>query len=270
MLNAAHVSPDTGRPGAFQRLPKAGGRSARALPPTVMVAVENPVVAKVMADSLAHAGFTTLTASTDPDVAALLDEVLADILVLDARLAGTSAWAAAGQDGAGGRPKAVVMLVERGMPASGARQDGCIVATLVKPVSAEALVDAVVRASVEKKSEPDSSRSERLGPLLIDCSRQQVLVDHGEAPVQAVELSPSEFRLLHFFASHSDRVVTRAEILRGVWGATAVLEERTVDVHIVRLRNALKPFGLESIIRTVRGAGYAVGTLPGAASSDCG
>jgi len=73
---------------------------------------------------------------------------------------------------------------------------------------------------------------------------------------ELIELEPTEFRLLRHFMSHRDRVFTRSQLLDTVWGANVFIEERTVDVHIRRLRKVLEPFGKQHLIQTVRGAGY--------------
>jgi two-component system phosphate regulon response regulator PhoB len=73
---------------------------------------------------------------------------------------------------------------------------------------------------------------------------------------KALKMGPTEFELLHFFMTHTDRVYTRAQILDQVWGDHVFLEDRTVDVHIRRLREALTPSGHERLVETVRGAGY--------------
>jgi two-component system phosphate regulon response regulator PhoB len=73
---------------------------------------------------------------------------------------------------------------------------------------------------------------------------------------RAVELGPTEFRLLHFFMTHAERVYNRPQLLDQVWGTQVFVEERTVDVHIRRLRAALEPFEMDRLIQTVRGSGY--------------
>src|SRR5512141_1871714 len=73
---------------------------------------------------------------------------------------------------------------------------------------------------------------------------------------QIVDLGPTEFRLLHFFMTHAERVYSRAQLLDQVWGDHVFVEERTVDVHIRRLRQALEPSGLDNLVQTVRGSGY--------------
>jgi two-component system phosphate regulon response regulator PhoB len=85
-------------------------------------------------------------------------------------------------------------------------------------------------------------------------------VDNASQRVTAkgtpVHLGPTEYKLLHFFVSHPDRVYTREQVLDRVWGRNVYVEERTVDVHIRRLRKALEPFGYDGLIQTVRGTGY--------------
>ena len=75
-----------------------------------------------------------------------------------------------------------------------------------------------------------------------------------------VELGPTEFRLLHFFMTHQERVFSRSQLLDLVWGTNVYIEERTVDVHIRRLRKALEATGKDKLLQTVRGAGYRFST----------
>ena len=91
----------------------------------------------------------------------------------------------------------------------------------------------------------------RIGPLQLDSKAHRVWVDG-----QSINLGPTEFRLLEFFMSHPDRVYSRTQLLDYVWGRNMYVEERTVDVHIVRLRKLLKPLNCDRMIQTVRGYGY--------------
>ena len=79
-----------------------------------------------------------------------------------------------------------------------------------------------------------------------------------------VDLGPTEFRLLHFFMTHKDKVYSRSRLLDKVWGTNVFIEERTVDVHIRRLRKALEPHGVDGMVQTVRGAGYRFADLAAA------
>jgi two-component system phosphate regulon response regulator PhoB len=94
-----------------------------------------------------------------------------------------------------------------------------------------------------------------LGGLRIDSAAHRVFA--GEQPVQ---IGPTEYRLLHFFMTHPERVYTRSQLLDHVWGGGVYVEERTVDVHIRRLRKTLEPLGKDNLVQTVRGAGYRFST----------
>ena len=89
------------------------------------------------------------------------------------------------------------------------------------------------------------------GSLRIDGAAHRVFA--GDDPVS---IGPTEYRLLHFFMTHADRVYSRSQLLDHVWGGSVYVEERTVDVHIRRLRKTLEPSGLDGMVQTVRGAGY--------------
>ena len=104
--------------------------------------------------------------------------------------------------------------------------------------------------AILRRSMPDE-QAIQLGDLYLDPSSHRV-----KAGDVALELSPTEFRLLHYFMSHTDRVFTRAQLLDQVWGEQVYVEERTVDVHIRRLRKQLAPFSLDALLQTVHGSGY--------------
>jgi two-component system phosphate regulon response regulator PhoB len=91
--------------------------------------------------------------------------------------------------------------------------------------------------------------------LRLDLAQHRVL-----AADRTVEMGPTEFRLLHFFMTHAERVYSRGQLLDHVWGPSVYIEERTVDVHIRRLRKALEPFGYDKLVQTVRGVGYRFST----------
>jgi len=110
-----------------------------------------------------------------------------------------------------------------------------------------ARINAVLRRSLPGGGEDKLA----VAGLEVDAASQRVTV-RG----QAVHLGPTEYRLLHFFISHPERVYTREQVLDRVWGQNVYVEERTVDVHIRRLRKALAPHGMDAMIQTVRGTGY--------------
>ncbi|HFB65695.1 MAG TPA: phosphate regulon transcriptional regulatory protein PhoB [Aeromonadales bacterium] len=121
---------------------------------------------------------------------------------------------------------------------------------VVKPFSPRELI-ARIKAVLRRRSGESVEEILQIGVIKMDLLNHQVLVKGEE-----VKLGPTEYKLLKFFLQNKNRVFTRAQLLDSVWGHQVVLEERTVDVHIRRLRKALAKVDAESQIQTVRGAGY--------------
>lgn len=121
---------------------------------------------------------------------------------------------------------------------------------ITKPFSTREL-QARIKALLRRTSPHATEESVEIDGLALDPVTHRVL-----AQGKTVDLGPTEFRLLHFFMTHPERVHSRERLLNGVWGDNVYVEERTVDVHIRRLRKALSPSGHERLIQTVRGAGY--------------
>jgi two-component system phosphate regulon response regulator PhoB len=119
---------------------------------------------------------------------------------------------------------------------------------IVKPFSPRELL-ARIRAALRRGVGDDEVVE--AGQLRLDAASHQVKVGDAE-----ISLGPTEYRLLEFFMRHPDRVYSRTQLLDRVWGGNVYVEERTVDVHIRRLRKALTPYDYDKLIRTVRGAGY--------------
>ncbi len=125
-----------------------------------------------------------------------------------------------------------------------------------KPFSTSELL-ARVRAVLRRARPAEAGECIKVGALVMDCARQHVSV--GD---EAILLGPTGYRLLFFLASNPQRVYTRGQLLDHVWGRNAWLEERTVDVHIGRLRKALSVHGYDRLLQTVRGRGYSFTTEP--------
>jgi two-component system phosphate regulon response regulator PhoB len=121
---------------------------------------------------------------------------------------------------------------------------------VVKPFSARELV-ARIKAVLRRSHGDGEDGNVELGGLRIDGPAHRVFADD-----KPVAIGPTEYRLLYFFMTHADRVYSRGQLLDHVWGGNVYVEERTVDVHIRRLRKTLEPFGKENLVQTVRGAGY--------------
>jgi two-component system phosphate regulon response regulator PhoB len=127
---------------------------------------------------------------------------------------------------------------------------------VTKPFSPRELL-ARIQAVLRRTSPTASGEAIEAGALKLDPVSHRVIV--GE---QTVSLGPTEYRLLQFFMEHPERVYARSQLLDRVWGGNVYVEERTVDVHIRRLRKALEPFACDSLVQTVRGSGYRFSTRP--------
>lgn len=121
---------------------------------------------------------------------------------------------------------------------------------VVKPFSPRELVSRM-RAVFRRRAPQMSGEPLEFGPLKVDPARHQITVDG-----QPVAMGLAEFKLLKFLVGHPERVFSRAQLLDGVWGDHVFIEERTVDVHILRLRKALAAAGAQHLVQTVRGLGY--------------
>ena len=125
---------------------------------------------------------------------------------------------------------------------------------ITKPFSTRELV-ARVKAVLRRYANDDDSGVIDVNGLMLDPETYRVTANE-----QNIEISPTEFRLLHFFIGHPERVYSRSQLLDQVWGENVYVEERTVDVHIRRLRKTLEPFGFDKYIQTVRSVGYRFST----------
>ena len=127
---------------------------------------------------------------------------------------------------------------------------------VVKPFSPRELI-ARINALIRRSRGSDTDGMIEIGALRIDSAAHRVY-----AGSETVPIGPTEYRLLHFFITHAERVYSRSQLLDYVWGGSVYVEERTVDVHIRRLRQTLEPFGCSGLLQTVRGAGYRFSTTP--------
>jgi len=121
---------------------------------------------------------------------------------------------------------------------------------ITKPFSTRELI-ARIRAILRRASPIINDEKVEMQGLSLDTATHRVLANK-----RPIELGPTEFRLLHFFMTHTERVYNRAQLLNYVWGSNVYIEERTVDVHIRRLRKILEPSNHDTLLQTVRGAGY--------------
>lgn len=219
----------------------------------VLVVEDESAIAELISINLRHAGYEVTIAATADQAQFEVDRVLPDLVVLDWMLPGQSGLALAkrwrGQQRT--RELPIIMLTARAEEADKiAGLDAGADDYLVKPFSTNELL-ARIRAVLRRKAPEALDSVVDIGGLRLDPSTRRVTRDERE-----VRIGPTEFRLLHFFMTHPERVHSRAQLLDRVWGDHVFIEERTVDVHVKRLREALEPVQCSRMIETVRGAGY--------------
>jgi two-component system, OmpR family, phosphate regulon response regulator PhoB len=224
---------------------------------TVLVVEDEPQIQELLAVNLEHSGHKVLRAASAEEAEAAIRKELPDVLVLDWMLPGESGVAFARRLRANERTRdlPILMLTARAMEQD--KVSGLEAGAddyLTKPFSPKELA-ARIKAVLRRRAPQLSGDAVEAEGLRIDPATRRV-----SANGQRVELAPSEFRLLHFFMTHPERVYTRAQLLDHVWGDHVFIEERTVDVHIRRLRKALSATGHDRLIDTVRGSGYSFRT----------
>jgi len=220
---------------------------------SILVVEDESAIAELIAINLRHAGFDITLAQNAPQAQAAIDAVLPDLVLLDWMLPGQSGISLARQwrSDARTREMPIIMLTAR---ADEADKVGGLDAGaddyLTKPFSTQELL-ARIRAVLRRRIPEALDTAVEVGGLRLDPATRRV----SRSGVD-LKLGPTEFRLLHFLMSHPERVHSRSQLLDRVWGDHVFIEERTVDVHVKRLREALQPGGCASMIETVRGAGY--------------
>ena len=186
-----------------------------------------------------------------------VDAVLPDLVLLDWMLPGQSGLALAKQwrSSARTRDLPIIMLTARGDEADRvAGLDAGADDYLAKPFSTKELL-ARIRAVLRRKAPEALDSAVEIAGLKLDPSTRRVTRE-VDGVLRELKMGPTEFRLLHFFMTHPERVHSRTQLLDRVWGDHVFIEERTVDVHVKRLREALQPVGCARLVETVRGAGY--------------
>jgi two-component system phosphate regulon response regulator PhoB len=227
----------------------------------ILVVEDESAIAELISINLRHSGFEVTIATNAEQAQAAIDGVLPDLIILDWMLPGQSGLALAKRWRGEQRTRElpVIMLTARADEADKiAGLDAGADDYLTKPFSTNELM-ARIRAVLRRKAPEALDSVVEVGALRIDPATRRVTRsglngDSGDA--REVKLGATEFRLLHFFMTHPERVHSRAQLLDRVWGDHVFIEERTVDVHVKRLREALNPVQCAQMIETVRGAGY--------------
>jgi two-component system, OmpR family, phosphate regulon response regulator PhoB len=219
----------------------------------ILIVEDEAAIRDMLAMSLQRAGYDTGQAADTNAAQRSIAERVPDLILLD--------WMLPGQSGIEfarrlrrddlTRQVPIIMLTARGEEndkVSGL--DSGVDDYVIKPFSTRELVARIKAVVRRAQGTVEESVLEAAG-LRIDGAAHRVFANG-----QPVSLGPTEYRLLHFFMTHPERVYSRTQLLDHVWGGTVYVEERTVDVQIRRLRKALEPSGLEDLIQTVRSAGY--------------
>jgi two-component system phosphate regulon response regulator PhoB len=225
------------------------------MPATVLIVEDEPAILELIAVNLEHAGYATQRAPSAEEAMRLLGDVLPDVVLLDWMLPGQSGLAFARRLRADARTRELplIFLTARAEePDKVAGLEAGADDYITKPFSAKELL-ARIRAVLRRRKPQHDDAPVEIAGLRLDPQARRV---SGKG--EALALGPTEFRLLHYLMTHPDRVYSRAQLLDEVWGDHVYIEERTVDVHIRRLRRALAPSGHDVLIETVRGSGYAL------------
>jgi two-component system phosphate regulon response regulator PhoB len=219
----------------------------------ILVVEDEAAIAELVAINLRHAGHEVTVAETADQAQVAVDIALPDLVLLDWMLPGRSGLSLAKHWRADPRTRAlpVIMLTARAEEADRvAGLDAGADDYLSKPFSTSELM-ARIRAVLRRKAPEALDDAVDVAGLRLDPATRRVTSGGRE-----VKVGPTEFRLLHFFMTHPERVHSRAQLLDRVWGDHVFIEERTVDVHVKRLREALAPVNCAAMIETSRGAGY--------------
>ena len=219
----------------------------------ILVVEDEADIQELIAYNLERAGHHALRSASAEQALELVREALPDLVVIDWMLPGMSGIDLARWFKANKRTEAIPLIM---VTARGAEQDklaGLEIGAddyMTTPFSPREL-NARVKAVLRRRAPQTTDDAVEVRGLKLDPASHRVLAHDTR-----LELGPTEFRLLHFFMTHPDRVYSRAQLLDHVWGDHVFVEERTVDVHIRRLRKALEATAHDKLVQTVRSAGY--------------
>jgi two-component system phosphate regulon response regulator PhoB len=223
----------------------------------ILIVEDEPAIRDMVAFALARAGLEPVHAQDTRAAQDAIMQRVPDLILLDWMLPGMSGleFARRLRREEMTREVPIIMLTARGEENDrvGGLEAG-VDDYVVKPFSTRELV-ARIKAVIRRTQSETEQGTVELGGLRIDGPAHRVFA--GDKPVP---IGPTEYRLLYFFMTHPERVYSRGQLLDHVWGGNVYVEERTVDVHIRRLRKTLEPFALDGLVQTVRGSGYRFST----------
>jgi len=230
----------------------------------ILIVEDEPAIAELIAVNLSHAGFDVERAFQADQALHMMKEAMPELLILDWMLPGKSGVQFAKELRINPKTIAlpILMLTAKGEEADKVLGlDAGADDYVTKPFSPKELI-ARVKALLRRQMPPTDDAPLVVGPLNLDPVTHRLMAMLPNTDSQSIALGPTEFRLLHFLMSNPERVHSRSALLDRVWGNEVYIEERTVDVHIKRLRAALAPAKCDNTIETVRGSGYRVTKNP--------
>jgi len=219
----------------------------------ILVVEDEPSIRDLISFGLRRAGFQVVAAEHSQAALARIGDKRPDLILVDWMLPDMSGLELTRQlrRDANTRDIPIIMLTARAEETDKvAGLEGGADDYLTKPFSARELI-ARIQAVLRRSAPAGSEERVAVDGLTLDQAGHRVL-----ASGRTISLGPTEYRLLAFLMTHPDRVYSRSQLLDRVWGGNVYVEERTVDVHIRRLRKALEPSGHDRLVQTVRGAGY--------------
>jgi two-component system phosphate regulon response regulator PhoB len=220
---------------------------------TILVVEDEPAIAELVAVNLSFAGYKVLRAADTIQAETLIRAEQPDLILLDWMLPGSSGVQFAKKLRADDRTRDIPIIMLTARSEEGDKVEGLESGAddyMTKPFSPKELM-ARIKAVMRRRAPQLTEETVDICGLRLDPSTHRV--SGGE---QGLDLGPTEFRLLHFFMTHPERVHSRSQLLDQVWGDHVYVEERTVDVHIRRLRQSLSASGHDRHVETVRGSGY--------------
>jgi two-component system phosphate regulon response regulator PhoB len=230
----------------------------------ILIVEDEPSIAELIAINLSHAGFEVQKALQTDVAANMMRDELPNLLILDWMLPGKSGVQFARELRANERTRSLPILM---LTAKSEENDKVLGLDsgaddyVTKPFSPKELV-ARVKALLRRQIPLEGDGPLSVGPLKLDPVSHRVSATWPNCEPQTLSLGPTEFRLLQFMMANSERVHSRENLLDKVWGNEVYIEERTVDVHIKRLRAALSPADCDRFVETVRGSGYRITKTP--------
>jgi two-component system phosphate regulon response regulator PhoB len=231
----------------------------------ILVVEDEPSIAELLSINLTHAGYTVSRALQADEALQMVSNTKPDLIILDWMMPGKSGVQFARELRSNPLTQAIPILM---LTAKGEEADKVLGLDagaddyVTKPFSPKELVARVKALLRRHVFEVAEEKALVLGPIQLDPVAHRLSIRISEGTNKALALGPTEFRLMQFLMTNPERVHSRTHLLDNVWGNEVYIEERTVDVHIKRLRAALAPFACDHYVETVRGSGYRITKNP--------